>query len=125
MASEGTPANVLLVEIGMGLDQHGQDITKAAVRACQNAIRNNTLPGLKRLLPGGDIANLRVHVHLAVPVDADKLDVDAVKAVFPYGRVSVTVTPGGMTAHSHSVLTDKGDRNDLVYVVNAAVEVGW
>ena len=121
----GSPDHVLLVEIGMGLDQHGQDITKAAVRACQNAIRNNTLPGLKRLLPEGDPAHMRVHVRLAVPVDADKLDMEAVKAVFPYGRVSVAVTQGGMLAHSHSVLPDKGDRNDLVYVVNAAVEVGW
>ncbi|MFO1319187.1 MAG: Lin0512 family protein [Burkholderiales bacterium] len=125
MGSEGSPANVLLVEIGMGLDQHGQDITKAAVRACQNAIRNNTLPGLKRLLPGGDTAHMRVHVHLAVPIDAEKLDRDAVRAVFPYGRVTVAVTQGGMLAHSHSVLADKGDRNDLVYVVIASVEVGW
>lgn len=120
-----SPQNVLLVEIGMGLDQHGQDITKAAVRACQNAIRHNSLPGLKRLLPGGDFAHMRVHVTLAVPAEPEKLDEAAVRAVFPYGEVSITVTPGGMAAHSHSVLADKGDRNDLAYVVIAAVEVGW
>jgi hypothetical protein len=30
-----------------------------------------------------------------------------------------------MLAHSHTVLPDKGDRNDLIYVVIAAIEVGW
>lgn len=29
---------VLFVEVGFGSDQHGQDATKAAVRACRNAI---------------------------------------------------------------------------------------
>ena len=120
-----SPQNVLLVEMGMGIDQHGQNVTTAAVRACQNAIRPNALPGLRRLLPGGAHANMRVHVTLAVPADRDRLDLDAVRAVFPYGEVSVTVTDGGMAAHSHSVLPDKGDANDLIYAVIAAVEVGW
>jgi uncharacterized protein (TIGR02058 family) len=30
--------HVLFVEVGFGSDQHGQDATKAAVRACRNAI---------------------------------------------------------------------------------------
>ena len=68
---------------------------------------------------------MRVHVTLAVPADRDRLDLDAVRAVFPYGEVSITVTDGGMAAHSHSVLPDKGDANDLIYAVIAAVEVGW
>lgn len=120
-----TPKNVLLVELGTGIDQHGQNITTAAVRACQNAIRGNALPGLKRLLPDGDLAHMRVHVTLGLPRDLEALDEAAVRAVFPYGQVSVTVVPGGLAAHSHSVLADKGDRNDLIYAVVAAVEVGW
>lgn len=120
-----TPKNVLLVEVGMGIDQHGQNATKAAVRACQNAIRGNALPGLKRLLPDGDLAHMRVHVTLGIPAGRDTLDEAAVRAVFPYGQVSVTAVAGGLAAHSHSVLTDKGDANDLIYAVVAAVEVGW
>ena len=123
--TDSGPEHVLLVEIGMGIDQHGQNVTTAAVRAVQNAIRPNALPGLKRLLPGQDLTAMRVHVQLAVPADADVLDRDAVRAALPYGQVRISVTPGGMLARSHSVLTDKGDRNDLIYVVVAAVEVGW
>src|SRR5581483_2950984 len=110
---------VLLVELGTGVDQHGQDVTVAAVRAVQDAIRRNALPGLRALLPGEDLGNMRVHVRLAVPADKDRLDVRRVKSVLPYGRVSVEVVDGGMLTRSHSVLTDKGDRNDSIYVVNA------
>jgi uncharacterized protein (TIGR02058 family) len=122
---DARPDHVLLVEIGMGIDQHGQDVTTAAVRAVRNAIRPNALPGLKRLLPDQDLSQMRVHVRLAVPVDGDTLDHDAVRAELPYGRVSIGVEQGGMLAHSHTVLPDKGDRNDLIYVVIAAIEVGW
>ena len=117
--------HILLVEIGMGIDQHGQDVTTAAVRAVEHAIRPNALPGLKALLPGGSTDNMRVDVTLAVPRDAGKLDIDRVKAAFPYGKVSVRVVDGGMVARSHSLLPDQGDITDEIYVVNAAVEVGW
>ena len=38
---------VLFVEAGFGCDQHGQNSTKAAVRACRNAIEFNSLPALR------------------------------------------------------------------------------
>lgn len=116
---------VMFIEIGMGVDLHGQDITVACVRAARNAIQNNSMPGLRELLPGQNINNMTVRVKLGVPADADKVDIERVKAVFPYGRVSVEVVPGGLLCSSGVVLPDKGDRNDQVYVVNAAVEVGY
>lgn len=115
---------VIFVELGMGADLHGQDVTKAAVRAVENAIRRNSMPGLRTLVPGG-IDGMKVHVRLAVPCDREKLDADAVKRVLPYGQVTVEVTDGGMLTSSGILLPDKADRNDLVYVVNAAVEVGY
>ena len=45
--------HVLFVEIGMGADQHGQDATKAAVRACRNAIEFNSIPSIRQIVPGG------------------------------------------------------------------------
>ena len=44
---------VLLLESGMGTDQHGQDLTKACVRACKDAISFNSVPNLLRLVPAG------------------------------------------------------------------------
>jgi uncharacterized protein (TIGR02058 family) len=122
---ENPVEKILFIEIGMGTDLHGQDVTKAAVRAVRNAIHRNSMPGLRSILPGGSLDSMKVRVKLAVPCDRDKLDTDAVKAQLPYGEVEVVVTEGGMLTTSGIVLPDKGDRNDLIYVVIAAVEVGY
>jgi uncharacterized protein (TIGR02058 family) len=116
---------VFLVEVGTGIDQHGQDVTTAAVRAVEAAIRPVAMPGLKSLLPGGDYRNMKVEVRLAVPCDRDSLDLARVRQAFPYGAVKIEVVDGGMTAGGGTVLPEKGDRNDLIYVVNAAVRVGY
>jgi uncharacterized protein (TIGR02058 family) len=116
--------NIFFIELGTGIDLHGQNVTKAAVRAVQNAIRHNSMPGLRAMLPEGSLHNMRVNVRLAVPCDKDKLDVEKVKAVLPYGKVTVELLDGGMLTTSGVVLPDKEDINDLIYVVNASVEVG-
>lgn len=114
---------VMFIELGMGADLHGQDVTKAAIRAVRNAIGHNSMPGMRTLVDGNS-SRMQVHVRLAVPADADKLDLEAVRAVLPYGTVSFEVVQGGMLTPSGIVLEDKADRNDLIYIVNAAVEVG-
>ncbi|GIP38683.1 hypothetical protein J31TS4_19630 [Paenibacillus sp. J31TS4] len=116
---------LFFIEIGMGADLHGQDVTKAAVRAVKNAIHHNSMPGLRSVLPGNTLDNMKVNVKLAVPCDKDKLDVEAVKACLPYGQVTVEVLDGGMVTTSGIVLPDKDDKNDLIYIVNASVEVGY
>ncbi|MBO8171553.1 MAG: Lin0512 family protein [Bacillaceae bacterium] len=116
---------LFFVQLGMGADLHGQDITTAAVRAVRNAIHHNSMPGLRSVLPGQDINNMKVNVRLAVPCDKEKLDQEKVKQVLPYGDVTVEVVDGGMLTTSGVVLPDKQDKNDLIYVVNAAVEVGY
>lgn len=117
---------VYFVELGMGVDLHGQDLTVAAMRACRNAIERNSLPGLSSLLPGGDRSYMRVRVTLGVPelAGAEAVDVERVKSVFPYGQVTVKVVPGGLVASSGVVLPEKGDRTDEIVMVCAAVEVG-
>jgi hypothetical protein len=42
---------LLFVEMGVGYDQHGQDITAAAVRACKDAISSNSIPAFRRGSP--------------------------------------------------------------------------
>ena len=116
---------VMFIEIGMGIDLHGQNVTKAAVRAVQNAIHHNSMPGLRSVLPGNDLNNMKVNVKLAVPADRENLDLELVQAELPYGQVSFEVVDGGLLTTSGVVLEDKEDKNDWVYVVIASVEAGY
>lgn len=116
---------LMFIEIGMGVDLHGQNVTRAAIRAVQNAIHHNSMPGLRSLLPQNDLKNMKVNVRLAVPADKEKLDLSAVKAELPYGQVAFEVVEGGMLTSSGVVLADKDDQNDQAYVVIASVEVGY
>ncbi|REK54496.1 MAG: hypothetical protein C6W55_11685 [Thermobacillus sp.] len=115
---------LLFIQLGMGADLHGQNVTTAAVRAVRDAIHRNSMPGLRSMLPGGSLDNMKVKVKLAVPCDHDKLDIDAVTAELPFGEVTVEVMNGGMATTSGIVIPEKGDVNDLMYVVIASVEVG-
>jgi uncharacterized protein (TIGR02058 family) len=117
--------NLFFIEIGMGCDLHGQNITKASVRAVQNAIHHNSMPGLRSVLPGGSLDQMKVHVKLALPCDKEKLDIEQIKAALPYGEVTVELQDGGMLTTSGVILPDKEDVNDLIYVVIASVEVGY
>ncbi|GAB3053697.1 Lin0512 family protein [Virgibacillus ainsalahensis] len=116
---------VLFVQTGTGIDVHGQDITKAAVRATENSIWYNSMPGIEKVLPDQNLNNMKVNVRVAVPLDRDKIDMEKIKEVIPYGEVTVDVTEGGMATSSGIILEDKKDENDLMYIVNAAVEVGY
>ncbi|HET7616728.1 MAG TPA: Lin0512 family protein [Bacillales bacterium] len=116
---------IIFIETGMGIDVHGQNVTKAAVRAVQNAVHVNSMPGIRSVLPDRSLDNMCVNVKLAVPCDKDKLDVEAVKKEIPYGKVTVEVVDGGMLTTSGIFLEDKEDKNDMMYIVNAAVEVGY
>jgi len=115
----------MFIEIGMGIDLHGQNVTKAAVRAVQNAIHSNSMPGLRSVLPGNDLNRMKVNVRLAVPADKEALDLNAVRAELPYGEVSFDVVDGGMLTSHGIILPDKEDRNDQIYIVVASVEVGY
>jgi uncharacterized protein (TIGR02058 family) len=116
---------VLFIQAGTGMDVHGQDVTKAGVRAVENAIWYNSMPGIEKMLPDGSAENMKVTVRLAVPLDREKIDMEKIKEAIPYGTVDVDVTDGGMATSSGVILQDKEDDNDLMYMVNASVEVGY
>ncbi|KAJ6292642.1 hypothetical protein OIU78_024757 [Salix suchowensis] len=46
--STNASMKLLFVEMGVGYDQHGQDITSAAMRACRDAISSNSIPAFRR-----------------------------------------------------------------------------
>jgi len=110
----------LFLEMGMGVDLVGEDMTKAARRAVREAINRTSLPGVGHLLPGGDRSHMRVGVTVAVP-RPDEVDRDAVAAEFPYGTVTVTPVQGGLRTPNG---TDQGPGRDHLVVAVAVVAVG-
>lgn len=116
---------LFFIQLGMGVDLHGQDINVAAVRAIHNAIHHNSMPGIRSVLPDHDLHQMKVNVRLAIPCDKEKIDEERIKRELPFGQVTLEVVDGGMMTTSGVVLPEKGDRNDRIYVVNAAVEVGF
>ncbi|MTT31178.1 hypothetical protein GMB86_04005 [Terrilactibacillus sp. BCM23-1] len=116
---------LMFIQTGFGVDVHGQDVTKAAIRAIVNAIHTNSMPGITDVLPNHDLNKMKVNIKLAVPCDKDKLDIEKVKATIPYGTVTVEVMDGGMLTRSGIFLEDKEDKNDLMYIVNASIETGY
>mmetsp|Transcript_1328 Transcript_1328/g.3979 ORF Transcript_1328/g.3979 Transcript_1328/m.3979 type:complete len:219 (+) Transcript_1328:217-873(+) len=129
LASYVTPREgfeqVLFVEMGWGADQHGQDATKACVRAARNAIEFNSIPSIGKLVPGG-YDNMRLAVELAVPsAHHGDVDLDAVAKVFPYGRATLRLQEGGALFPSGIALAKMGDRNDDIIVAVCCVTVGY
>ena len=82
----------LILEMGMGADVHGHDMTKAALRAVSDAIRHSSLTLFGAF---GHPSDMRVEVTIAVPFP-DQVDKVAVAAALPYGTIEVTVIEGGL-----------------------------
>mmetsp|Transcript_11969 Transcript_11969/g.24472 ORF Transcript_11969/g.24472 Transcript_11969/m.24472 type:complete len:176 (+) Transcript_11969:9-536(+) len=116
---------VLFVEMGFGNDGHGQDVTKAAVRAARNAIEFNSIPSIRKIIPGGYDA-MKLDVILAVPPKyQSNLRLEEVSNVFPYGECHITVQDGGMIAPSGIAIERLGDKGDDMVVVCCSVSVGY
>lgn len=110
----------LFLEMGLGVDLVGEDMTKAACRAAREAIGRTSLPGISRLLPDGDRRHMQVRVTVAVP-RPDEVDRNAVAAQFPYGDVQVQAVAGGLRLPNG---TDYGPGQDHLIIAVAVVGVG-
>ncbi|MBI3964693.1 MAG: Lin0512 family protein [Chloroflexi bacterium] len=113
-----------VVELGTGTDLHGQDATKAAIRAVRDAFQHVSLPGLRAVAGLTDLdQQMHVEVTLGCPPDAEEIDVERVKAEFPYGTVQIQVVPGGLMARGDAFRPALGDKVDAIVMVNAAIYV--
>ncbi len=110
-----------VVEVGMGIDQHGQDDTKAAAKAVKNAIERVGLVGLGEIVRLGSIDDMVVEALVAVP-HPERVREEEVLAALPLGRKSLKVIPGGMVARI-SKADALGDKTDEAIIANAAVTV--
>lgn len=111
------------IEFGLGLDLHGQDVTKAAVKAVRNAVEHVSLPGIRKVGGVTDTNNqVSIEILLGVPEGmAGQVDQDRVKDALPFGRKSVRVATGGLMASSGVEIPTMGDTSDQAIAVVAAI----
>jgi uncharacterized protein (TIGR02058 family) len=112
----------LLIEMGMGIDQHGQSPTKAAIKAIKNAIQNVYITGLIEIFDIKNLEEIEILAELGVP-DPDMVDIKEVKTAFPIqGNINIDVKNGGLKIKALKIEELK-DINDEVIICCAAVSV--
>ncbi len=113
------------IQFGLGIDLHGQDATKASIRAVRNAVEHVSLTGMRQIVGVTDLnAQVFVEITLGVPAEyMGQVDVERVKAALPFGRRSVKVVSGGLMTSSGSVIEWLGDSSDQALLVIAVVTV--
>ena len=114
-------AKRFIVEIGTGIDLHGEDVTKAACRAVGDAISRSCLCGLLEILQMKDLETMKVDILVACP-RPEEVDLEQVKASVPIGRKEARAVEGGMTTLGLCV-PQFAPGCDQIVVANAAITV--
>jgi uncharacterized protein (TIGR02058 family) len=110
-----------ILEFGMGLDQHGQDPTRAACKAVKDAVARSCLAGLIEIVRLKDVNDMQVEIQVACP-HPEQVDRQAVLDALPFGKKELTVEAGGMVAHG-LFQPELGDVTDETFIANATVTV--
>lgn len=111
-----------IIEVGMGVDLHGQDPTQAARRAVRNAIANNCLCGLLEILNMKDPnEEMFIDVLIACP-KPDEVDKQAVLEELPFGKKTIETIDGGMLSPGLYV-PQLGDEAPDILIANASITV--
>jgi len=110
-----------IIEMGMGIDQHGQNPTKAAQKAVKDAMARSCLVGLFEIARLEDVNQMIVDVLIACP-RPERVDPEQVLQAVPFGKKSIRIVEGGMIAQS-IYQPELGDTTDETYIANAAVTV--
>ena len=104
-----------ITEMGMGVDVHGHDYTKAARRAVSDALRHSSLNFFNAAGKSRDDMHVEVRIGVAQP---GQVDTDAVAEEIPYGTVTVAAELGGL-----DVAAESGP--DGIVIANAAILVSF
>ena len=102
----------IILEMGMGNDLYGEDYTKAACRAVQDALHHSSLILFRSL--GFDHDDMQVKVTIGVQ-NPDKVDCKAVAATLPRGQGQVLAVKGGQN------VTDR-EHDTVSVIATAAIE---
>ncbi len=103
----------LLTEFGMGSSLRRGDYTAAAERALRDALWHNSI-NLAELF-AKDKTDMIIDVDVAVG-QPETLDHDRLKAVFPYGQVTINGVKGGLDI-------DRPDGTGATVIANVAISV--
>ena len=103
----------VILEMGTGNDLYGEDYTKAAKRAVQDAIHHSSLTLFKSL--DIDPALMQIELNLAAQ-EPEKINLDEVAKELPYGTVEPRAIFGGLNIHDEIT-------NRTSVIVNAGVIV--
>lgn len=104
----------MAIEIGMGTDLRGQDMTKAACRAVKDALHRNSLTIAPAL--GFPREAMLVDIRVGAPAP-EEIDRAAVAACAPYGVVAVEAVKGGLAVDHYA--------ESATIIVNAIVSVSF
>jgi uncharacterized protein (TIGR02058 family) len=86
----------IILEMGTGNDLYGEDYTKAACRAVQDALHHSSIV----LFTSLDIDHREMRVEVTIGVqDPERVDADMVAAELPRGCPEVKVVHGGLNVH--------------------------
>jgi len=108
-----------VIEIGFGIDQHGQDPTNAAVKAIKDAISRAYLAGILEI----GFPKIRVEALIGVPY-GEKVNIDELKEVFPLKtEIEVRVVKGGLLYSGGVLMKEFQDETPEIIIANAVVIV--
>ena len=101
-----------IIEMGMGNDLYGQDYTKAARRAIEDALRHSSIP----LFEATGLSHHAMRVVVTVGVqDPSAVDCAALVDGLPRGRATVQAVKGGLNVTNP-------DNGNVIVIASAAVE---
>tara|TARA_B100000780_G_scaffold219950_1_gene159002 strand:+ start:1250 stop:1615 length:366 start_codon:yes stop_codon:yes gene_type:complete len=105
-----------IIEMGMGNDQYGQNYTKAARRAIEDALRHSAIPMFQALEPSLGLTPQDMRVQVTVGVQQPEcVDTDALALTLPRGRAEVRAVSGGLNVVNP-------DTGNIIVIASAAVE---
>ena len=98
----------IILEMGTGNDLYGEDYTKAAKRAVQDALHHSSITLFRTMDFDRDAMQVEVTIGVQHP---EKIDKDVIASQCPFGTVTVNCVKGGLNVTQDS---------DLVTVIATA-----
>ena len=110
----------IILEMGAGNDLYGEDYTKAARRAVQDALHHSSLTLFRSLGYRHEDMQVKVTIGVQKP---EQVDIKTVKAVLPYGQPRIRVVHGGLDIAKPPKPGGAAADTDKTVIANAAVNV--
>ena len=99
----------IILEMGTGNDIYGEDYTRAAARAVQDALHHSSIPLFQSLDIDPETMFIEVTIGVQKP---DSINKSIIEKQFPYGSVTVKSVKGGLNVEDRE--------NDSVTVIATA-----